>query len=358
MDDKNTFSLNPIPFSLGSGIVKKEIKKIITNKTKSRDQVLFIVDKFFQSSFKFNFSSRKIYFYYLDSSEPTTDGIQNLMRHFKSSIEKPKIIFGIGGGVVLDTAKAISNLYNNPGNPSKYQGWDLLNNPGIYKVGIPTISGTGAEASRTCVLINSKTGLKLGMNSNFTYFDYLILDYGLTKSVPKNLFFQTLSDAYFHAMELIEGRYRNEIADDYALLALRHLDEIFKSNRLKSDLNRRKAMLASYYAGFAISLSMVGLVHPVSASIGKVFDIPHTKANLLAFKGVKEFYKERWKELNSYFVKHDQSYPTLDNKIDKSIINNLINLTIVHEKPLSNMLGPSYKRILNKAKLINIFESI
>ena len=52
---------------------------------------------------------------------------------------------------------------------------NLLKKPGIFKVGIPTLSGTGAESSKTCVLTNDKTYQKLGMNSKYSVFDEIIL---------------------------------------------------------------------------------------------------------------------------------------------------------------------------------------
>ena len=69
-------------------------------------------------------------------------------------------IIGIGGGSVMDLAKAVSLMMNNPGSSADYQGWDLVKYPGVYKAGIPTLSGTGAEVSRTTVLDgpNTKTG--------------------------------------------------------------------------------------------------------------------------------------------------------------------------------------------------------
>ena len=44
----------------------------------------------------------------------------------------------------------------NKGSSEKYQGWDLLKNRGVYKIGIPTLFGTGSEVTRTCVLMNKK----------------------------------------------------------------------------------------------------------------------------------------------------------------------------------------------------------
>ena len=81
---------------------------------------------------------------------------------------------GVGGGATLDTAKAAANLLTNGGKAEEYQGWDLVKKPGVYKIALPTLSGTGAEATRTCVMTNKRTGLKLGMNSDYTVYDQVI----------------------------------------------------------------------------------------------------------------------------------------------------------------------------------------
>lgn len=92
---------------------------------------------------------------YADTTlEPKTkqvDGIRDRMkRAFGENISG---IIGIGGGSVMDIAKAVALMLTNKGSSADYQGWDLIQNPAIYKVGIPTLSGTGAEVSRTCVLM-------------------------------------------------------------------------------------------------------------------------------------------------------------------------------------------------------------
>ena len=106
----------------------------------------------------------------------------------------------------MDSAKAVSNLLTNGGMAERYQGWDLVKIPGIFKIGIPTISGTGAEATRTCVMTNSASSLKLGMNSDFTVFDHVIMDPDLTATVPRDQYFFTGMDAYIHAQKLWQGR--------------------------------------------------------------------------------------------------------------------------------------------------------
>ena len=77
----------------------------------------------------------------------------------------------VAGHNCADVAKAVSNLLTNEGKAENYQGWDLLEKKGVFSIGIPSLSGTGSESSRTCVLLNTKKNLKLGFNSKFTCFD-------------------------------------------------------------------------------------------------------------------------------------------------------------------------------------------
>ena len=62
------------------------------------------------------------------------------------------------------------------------QGWDLVTEPGVFKIGIPTIFGSGSEASRTAVLNNGSR--KQGINSDYSMFDAIILDPTLSRGAP------------------------------------------------------------------------------------------------------------------------------------------------------------------------------
>lgn len=104
------------------------------------------------------------------SSEPEVTRIDAFKEAVSAADSRtPCCVVGIGGGNALDTAKAVANLLTNPGKAEDYQGWELVKNPAVYKIGIPTLSGTGSECSRTCVLTNIPKNLKLGMNSDYTF---------------------------------------------------------------------------------------------------------------------------------------------------------------------------------------------
>ena len=81
---------------------------------------------------------------------------------------------GIGGGSIMDIAKAISLMFTNEGSSVLYQGLNLIKKPGIYHLGVPTISGTGAEVSMTAVLTGPVK--KLGLKCDWTVFNQVILD--------------------------------------------------------------------------------------------------------------------------------------------------------------------------------------
>ena len=106
--------------------------------------------------------------------EPKTTHVDALAKQLKEEFGMISGIIGIGGGSAMDLAKAVSLMMTNPGSSADYQGWDLVKFPGVYKAGIPTLSGTGAEVSRTTVLTGPTR--KLGMNSDFTPFNQIVLD--------------------------------------------------------------------------------------------------------------------------------------------------------------------------------------
>jgi len=295
----------------------------------------------------------------VDSSvEPTIEDADSFTALVKA-VGMPDAVVGIGGGCTLDIAKAVSNLLTNDGKAEDYQGWNLVRNPGVYKIGIPTISGTGAEASRTCVLTNHAKNLKLGMNSDFTIFDQLILDPALSKTVPRDQYFFTGMDTYIHCFESLQGQFRHPVADAFSRQALELCREVFLSDDMMSDENREKLMVASYLGGCAIANTFVGVVHPVSAGLSIVLGTHHCIGNCAAFDVLEEFYPEFHREFQEFKkrqgirMKHGLTGHLGDEGFER-----LYKSTIIHEKPLMNALGPGFQEILTPQKVRSIFSKI
>ncbi len=156
--------------------------------------------------------------------EPKTSYVDDIADELKAKYGTVSGIIGIGGGSAMDLAKAVSIMMTNPGKAQDYQGWDLVKHAAVYKAGIPTLSGTGAEVSRTTVLTGPTR--KLGMNSDFTPFDQIVLDPALTQNVPKNQRFYTGMDCFIHCVESLEGTYINEFSRSYGEKAQELCEEV------------------------------------------------------------------------------------------------------------------------------------
>jgi 3-deoxy-alpha-D-manno-octulosonate 8-oxidase len=324
--------------------------------------IVFLIDHYFRNSTlqdQLPIQSADLVIYVDTSHEPSTRSVDQLkaltVSHYSDNL--PTAIVGIGGGSTLDTAKAVSNLLTNPGPSANYQGWDLVKNPGVYKVGIPTLAGTGAEASRTCVLTNYETGVKLGMNSNYTLFDQLILDPNLLKTIPRKQFFYTGMDTYIHCIESLKGSLRHAAADELSRQALELVREVFLSDEMQSVENCEKLMAAAFLGGTAIANSMVGVVHPFSAGLSIVRGTHHCEANCIALQALSEFYPEATQEFEEMRSKQEITIPMglCKGATDKEH-KQLRASTVVHEKPLRNALGEDFARLLTEERVRSIFE--
>ena len=353
-------SKNVLKYMFGKGTLNN-LDQILKTVERDRAFNIYFIDEYFKDSDmvdKLPIKDQDEVFFVDTTNEPKTTFINNY-RDILVEKEKnePKVIISIGGGATLDTGKAVANLLTNPGNAEDYQGWDLVKNPAIYKIGIPTISGTGAEASRTCVMTNAKSGLKLGMNSDFTIYDQLILDPDLTKTVPKEQYFYTGMDTYIHSFESLNGQYRNAIGDAYAKQAIALCREVFMSNDMMSDENREKLMIASYFGGCAIANSFVGVVHPFSAGLSVVLGTHHCIGNCITMNGMEEFYPKEYDEFFEMAQKQGIEIPKgIAKNLDDETYKKLYNSTVIHEKPLINALGDSFKEILTFEKVTEIFK--
>jgi 3-deoxy-alpha-D-manno-octulosonate 8-oxidase len=326
-----------------------------------KDLVVYFIDQYFEKNTtivqNLPIKENDIIIYVNTVDELTTTRVNNY-NNLIASKGVPKLIIAIGGGTTLDSGKAVANLINNPGPAESYQGWDLVKNQGIYKIGIPTLSGTGAEASRTCVMINPKNGLKLGMNSEYSIYDELILDPDLTKTVERNQYFYSGMDTYIHSIESLRGNFRHSISDSFSKQSIDLCLEIFNGkDDMMTDLNREKMMVASYLGGASIANTFVGLIHPFSAGLSVVFGIHHCEANCITMRAMKEFYPEEynifWKMVDKQKVEIKSGL--CQNLTEKQYLD-LYNSTIIHEKPLINALGENYKDILTLEKVTNLFK--
>ena len=295
---------------------------------------------------------------YVDTTdEPTTHGVDAVTDRVKKHLEgrTPCAMLAFGGGSTLDTCKCAANLLTNPGKSEDYQGWELVKNPAPYKIAVPTLSGTGSETSRTGIVCNEAKNLKLGMNSDFTMFDQVLLDPDLTATVPRDQYFYTGIDTYMHCFESLTGNYRNVVVDALSEKAIDLCKQVFLSDDMMSDDNRERMMIASFLGGMAAGF--VGTVHPISAGLSMVLHMHHGIANCYALSVQEDIYPEQYREFMAMMERQRISLPKgICDGLTDAQYTALYEGSIVHEKPLSNRLGPNFKKIFTKENVIDRFK--
>ena len=290
--------------------------------------------------------------------EPKTSQVDQLVEDIiLKSKALPSGIIGIGGGTLLDLAKAVSIMLTNEGEAKDYQGWDLVKNPAIYHVGIPTISGTGAEVSRTTVLTGPEK--KLGINSDYTPFDQVILDSELTKDVPQNQWFYTGMDCYIHCIESLTGTYLNTFSETYGNMALDLCKEIFLEDQLSPIEMQEKLMMASWHGGMSIAYSQVGIAHAMSYGLSYLLGTKHGIGNCIVFDHLEAFYPEGVKLFKKMKAKYNIELPQgICADLNDQDFDTMINVALSLEPLWENALGKSWKKTITKAKLRSLYENM
>ncbi len=287
------------------------------------------------------------------TDEPKTKYVDSLVgqvRQFSATL--PDGVIGIGGGSTMDLAKAVSLLLTNPGSSADYQGWDLIQSPAVYHAGIPTLSGTGAEVSRTTVLTGPEK--KLGINSDHTVFDQIVLDPELIADVPKDQRFYTGMDCYIHCVESLTGTYLNAFSQSYGEKAMALCQDVFLNPGTDSD---DKLMIASYFGGMSIAYSQVGVCHALSYGLSFVLGLHHGIGNCVAFDYLEEFYPDGVAEFRRMMGKQGVLLPrNLVSGLENQKMEKMIDVALVLEPLWENALGKDWKGLMTRERIRQLYQ--
>lgn len=187
-----------------------------------------------------------------------------------------QLVIGLGGGSVLDGAKAAALLAPAQGFTRDY----LAGRPvgrGLPYIAIPTTAGTGSEATPSMIILDSEKNRKVGLSSKQALAQAAIVDPELTVSLSPEQTAATGLDALSHGFEAYWSKLANPVSDAMALEAvsavIAHLERAYKT---PDDLEAREMMsYASLGGGLAIShtatAALHGLTYPMTARCG----VPH-----------------------------------------------------------------------------------
>src|SRR5450432_244790 len=337
-----------------------QLDEILTPHRKANAPMIFLLDHFFENKPLADriplLGNDKIIFANT-AQEPKTKQVDALANQLKQEYGSVSGIIGIGGGSVLDLAKAVSLMMTNPGTSADYQGWDLVKFPGVYKAGIPTLSGTGAEVSRTTVLTGPTR--KLGMNSDYTPFDQIILDPELIFNIPANQRFYTGMDCYIHCIESLTGTFLNEFSKSYGEKTLNLCQKVFLGDGEWTALYDDQLMMASYAGGMSIAYSQVGVAHAVSYGLGYLLGTKHGVGNCIVFDKLEEYYPEGVKEFKQMVKKNQIEIPQhITEGLSDEQFDTMINVSLGMKPLWENALGADWEKIMTKDKLRALYEKL
>jgi len=337
-----------------------QLDEILAPNRKGGAPMIFLVDHFFEGKplvQRIPLTGKDKIVFADVTHEPKTAQVDALAASLREEFGTVSGIIGIGGGSTMDLAKAVALMMTNPGSSADYQGWDLVKQAGVYKVGIPTLSGTGAEVSRTTVLTGPVR--KLGMNSDFTPFNQIVLDPDLAKDAPANQRFYTGMDCYIHCIESLEGTYLNEFSKSYGEKALDLCRKVFVEKNTWDDECDEQLMMASFAGGMSIAYSQVGVAHAVSYGLSYLLGTKHGIGNCIVMNHLEEYYPAGVKEFKFMVEKNNIDIPVgICAGLSDQDFNTMIDISLSLKPLWENALGKDWETMMTRQKLRALYEKL
>ena len=201
------------------------------------------------------------------------------------------LILAIGGGSVMDCAKAIGIVATNKKTIDAFEGVDMISNSIPPLICIPTTGGSSADVSQFAIINNTIEKYKMAIISKAIVPDVALIDPVVLTSMDNFLTACTGVDALTHAIEAYVSNASSAFTDLYAREAIKLIADNLELN-LIDPFNiqaRGKIMLASMYAGLAFSNASLGSLHSLAHSLGGFLDLPHGECNAILLPHIIDY---------------------------------------------------------------------
>ena len=209
-----------------------------------------------------------------------------------AKINNVNAIVAVGGGSVIDTAKAIAVIMTNPEfeDVVSLDGVADTKNKCLPIIALPTTSGTAAEVTINYVITDDKRTKKMVCVDPHDIPVVAIIDPDLMQKMPKSIAAATGMDALTHAMEGYITKAGWLIPDMFHINSMSLIYKNLEKAANEKDLEAvEKMAYAQYIAGMGFSNVGLGIVHSMAHSLGAYFDTPHGVANALLLPHVLKY---------------------------------------------------------------------
>ena len=192
--------------------------------------------------------------------------------------ENCDVVVALGGGSIMDAAKAIALMAVNEGSAVDYMYKKRTSDKALPIILVPTTSGTGSEGNCYAVLTDEETNDKKSIRTPAIYGKVSIVDPELMVTMPKRVRAAVIFDALAHSMESYVTKIGTPISDAYALYAMELIAENAEEAVNGDDSNMavwENITLASTLAGMAIGASSCALPHGMEHPASGIKNIVH-----------------------------------------------------------------------------------
>ena len=223
---------------------------------------------------------------------PTIENVQNGVAAFKAA--QADCIVAVGGGSIMDTAKAIGVIINNPefADVRSLEGVAPTKKHAVFTVAVPTTAGTAAEVTINYVITDVEKRRKFVCVDTNDIPEVAVVDPEMMESMPAPLTAATGMDALTHAIEGYITKGAWEMTDMFHLEAIRLISANLR-DAVKNDPDGRKGMaLGQYIAGMGFSNVGLGVVHSMAHGLSALYDTPHGVACAIILPTGLEFNAE------------------------------------------------------------------
>ncbi len=223
--------------------------------------------------------------------EPDTAALQSCMDAVSEN--GADSVIGIGGGSVMDVAKAAAALAGN-GSAADYWNGKPVPEHGRPILMLPTTAGTGSEVTWVTVLVEKESRRKASIRGGGMMPTVALVDPALTLTCPPHVTASSGMDAYVQAVESFTSRGANPMTDALSLQAARLTAQWLETAVREPDHREaREAMaMGSMLAGIALNTSRLGLVHGLAHPLGAVTGAAHGVLCGLLMPPVMRFNRE------------------------------------------------------------------
>lgn len=209
----------------------------------------------------------------------------NKLDEIISTCKKPSIIVAIGGGSVIDSAKALSVCWSGKSVSEYFNNQKELTNDKIELIAIPTTAGTGAELSYGAILEDTVNKIKGGIRGEIVQPNKVLVDFNLYSIAPSKLKAEVGFDCLTHAIETYISIKSSPIVKYQSIAAIQNIFDHLTKAVENNDKALQKIVLASLLMGINLAKSSTCLPHRIQYIIGPITDTSHAQGLIMLYRG-------------------------------------------------------------------------